>query len=232
VNYRVLEWDSRFFGVRVAQLMVTDTSDCGGLEECLEGSDADVVYVSVAPAAAELCRPLLAGLPGGLFDRKVTYAKEVDPAFAAPDPFCVRATGVSEELLQLAYASGHLSRFFLDPRFRPWFRPLYAEWVRKELREADSRVFTLSDDHPMLGMVTASVKDGIGRIGLLAIAEGSQGRGLGMRLVRHCEAHYASQSARRCEVVTQKANVAACRLYAKAGYTIASEQDIWHIWKG
>jgi ribosomal protein S18 acetylase RimI-like enzyme len=32
-------------------------------------------------------------------------------------------------------------------------------------------------------------------------------------------------------VVTQKDNIAACKLYQKAGYTIENEQSIWHIWK-
>jgi ribosomal protein S18 acetylase RimI-like enzyme len=132
----------------------------------------------------------------------------------------------------LAYAAGHLSRFFLDPGFSPQFEALYAEWVRKALRDEDSKVFTLSDSRHMLGMVTLSIRDAIGTIGLIAIDRESQGRGLGMRLLKQCEAHYHRLDARTCTVVTQKANIGACLLYQKAGYAIATEQDVWHVWKG
>jgi ribosomal protein S18 acetylase RimI-like enzyme len=109
---------------------------------------------------------------------------------------------------------------------------LYAEWIRKALREPDSKVFALSDSRHMLGMVSLSVQDAVGRIGLFAIADDSRGQGLGMRFLKHCEAHYHSLDARACTVVTQKANIGACMLYQKAGYAIATEQDVWHIWRG
>jgi dTDP-4-amino-4,6-dideoxy-D-galactose acyltransferase len=232
MNYRVLEWDCRFFGRRVAQLTVAGDTTRQDLSECLAGSDAEVIYVFLPSETAEQYRPVLEAASGTFYDRKVTFRKLVDPAFAAWDPALVETTTESEDLLQLTYASGHLSRFFLDPRFQGHFKPLYAEWIRKALREEESKVFTLSDSRHMLGMVALSVRNATGAIELLAIHDDSRGRGLGMRLLRHCEAHYLGQNAGACTVVTQKANIGACILYQKAGYEIATEQDVWHIWKG
>jgi dTDP-4-amino-4,6-dideoxy-D-galactose acyltransferase len=232
MNYRVLEWDSRFFGMRVAQITVAGAVDSHDLLECLERSDAEVICVFLPTETAEQYRSVLEGSSGKFYDRKVTFGKQVDPAFAAWDPSIVETTTESDELLQLAYASGHLSRFFLDPGFNRHFKALYGEWIRKALREDDSKVFTLSDSRRMLGMVSVSVENGIGKIGLMAIDKDSRGAGLGMRLVKQCEAHYDSINASACSVVTQKDNIGACRLYQRAGYVIANEQDIWHVWKG
>lgn len=231
MSYRILEWDTRFFGIRVAQLTVDAAIDGQSLLDTIAHSDADVVYVFLPAETAGRYLSVLERSSGRFYDRKVTFAKPVDHVFAASDQSIVEITTESAELLNLAYASGHMSRFFLDPGFNPHFKALYGEWIRKALREADSTVFALSDSTHMLGMVSASIENGMGTIGLLAIAEDGRGQGLGMRLLKHCEAHYGSLNARTCRVVTQNANIGACRLYQKAGYLIESEQDIWHIWK-
>lgn len=231
MSYRHLDWDSRFFGMRVAQITVDGAMDNHRLSECLERSDADVIYVFLPAGTAEHYRAALETVSGKCYDRKVTFGKQVDPLFAAWNPSIVETTAESEELRQLAYASGHLSRFLIDLRFKPHFKALYAEWLRKSLREARHKVFTISDTLRMQGMVTAAVEDGAGKIGLIAIDGTCRGQGLGMRLLKQCEAYYLSLNARTCTVVTQQNNLAACKLYQKAGYTIENEQDIWHVWK-
>lgn len=231
MNYRLLEWDSHFFGMRVAQATVDSTMDSHRLSECLECSDAEVIYVVLPSKTAELYRTVLENFSGQCYDQKITFGKPVNSTFATWDRSIIETTTEQEELLQLAYASGHLSRFFIDPRFNPHFNALYSEWIRKAIREEGSKVFVLSDFHCMQGMVTASVANGVGKIGLLAINEKCRGKGFGMRLLKQCEAYYDSLCAKTCTVVTQKANIAACNLYHKTGYTIENEQDIWHIWK-
>lgn len=231
MSYRVLEWDSRFFGRRVAQLTVDDSLDGAEVAACLAGSDADVVYVFLDAALVARHRPVLERCGGQCYDCKVTFGKPVGTAVVAADPEVAATLTESEELLQLAYASGHRSRFFLDPRFRPHFQALYAAWLRKDLRGENARVFTLGAAGQLQGLVTTSVNAGAGRIGLLAIAEACRGKGLGLRLLKQCDAYYASVAAHSCCVVTQKDNVPACRLYAKAGYAIESEQAVWHVWK-
>ncbi|MFA5203907.1 MAG: GNAT family N-acetyltransferase [Lentisphaeria bacterium] len=231
MNYRLLEWDSRFFGMRVAQAIVDSTLESHRLSECLKYSDAEVIYVVLPSNIVELYRPVLENFSSQCYDRKITFKKPVNSTFATWDRSIIETTTEQEELLQLAYASGHLSRFFLDPRFNPHFKALYGEWLRKALREEGSKVFVLSDFHCVQGMVTASVENGVGKIGLLAINEKYRGKGFGMRLLKQCEAYYDSLCARTCTVVTQKTNIAACNLYHKMGYIIENEQDIWHIWK-
>jgi dTDP-4-amino-4,6-dideoxy-D-galactose acyltransferase len=226
-----LDWDSRFFGLRVERVVVEEARDASALEDGLRQSSADVLYVFVPSACAEACRKGLEDASGLFCDRKVTYRKEVGPVVGDGDGAIREEDAESEALMQLAYESGHLSRFNRDSRFRPYFKALYAEWVRKALAETDSRVFAFSEERLIRGMVTVSASGGLGWIGLLAVDAACQGRGIGLRLLSHCERFYARHACTVCRVVTQKDNVAACRLYLKAGYAVESEQDVWHVWR-
>jgi dTDP-4-amino-4,6-dideoxy-D-galactose acyltransferase len=231
MKYELLAWDSQFFGLRVARITIEGVPDDQRLSACLQRSDADVVYVFVPSALAEQHRVALEESRGLFCDRKVTYEKVVDGGSMDKDAAIEEATAESEDLLRLAYESGHLSRFYRDPQFRPHFEALYAEWVRKALKSADAKVFALSGAQRIRGMVTTSVANGAGLIGLLAIDETCRGQGLGARLLRRCESFYSSFNAPLCRVVTQEENVAACRLYEKSGYRVADVQDVWHVWR-
>lgn len=226
-----LEWDSNFFGLRVAKITVNASLSPAELHECL--MHADVTYVFLVPEIVPLYQPVLDRMGGKCYDHKITFERVINPVFATQAPAIFEITEESESLLQLAYASGHLSRFFLDPRFKPHFKRLYAEWIRKTLRDPDAKVFAVTNDQgEMQGMLTASVNaNGVGQIGLVAIDAASRGQGLALRLMKHCESYYVARGARACRVVTQKDNLAACRLYQKSGYVVASEHHIWHIWK-
>jgi dTDP-4-amino-4,6-dideoxy-D-galactose acyltransferase len=231
MNYRILEWDSQFFGLPVAQINVETNIDGNRLSECLDRSGAEVIYVFLRSDQLEQYRPILEMHSGKCYDHKVTFGKPVDPALSTCDDLIVEVTEASDELFELAYVSGRLSRFFLDPLFRPRFALLYEEWIRKALRESGYKVYAIYDRLRMLGMATASVENRKGRIGLIAVDELGRGKGLGMRLLRQCETHYICNSALTCTVVTQKNNIAACKLYQEAGYALETEQHVWHIWK-
>jgi len=231
LNCRTLEWDSQFFDLRVDQAIVDPTVDGAGLLECLRQRGSDVTYVFLPALTAQVFHAVLEKHSGICYDRKRTYAKPVNPAAGTDDLSAVNVTAETDELLRLAYASGHLSRFYLDPLLRPYFQKLYREWVRKALQDADSKVFALMESGRMVGMVTASVSEGTGKIGLLAVDEQCRGRGLGQRLLSQCEVFYRSRGAEVCKVVTQKDNVSACRLYEKNGYRLEEEVEVWHVWK-
>ena len=86
VNSRVLEWDTRFFRRRVAQVTVTGDEDPARLSECLADSDAEVIYVFLPAESAERYRPVIEAHSGAFYDRKVTFRKPVDPPLRPGTP--------------------------------------------------------------------------------------------------------------------------------------------------
>ena len=137
-------------------------------------------------------------------------------------------------LQAIARMSHHDTRFFKDRRF-PLARAeaLYAEWIRRDLEL--NQVLVVTRDEPMqtpAGYITCQLDSAtrLGRIGLIAVAEDQQGKGLGRTLV---EAGLNFFRAAQCPVVnvaTQASNLRAQRLYQAAGFR-SCESSVWfHRW--
>ena len=227
-----LEWDSAFFGRRVFRLQVEDAADTEELVGRLCALPADVAYVFVPAAFAGPARDPLTRAGGVCYDHKVTYVKRSLTGERLAEDACIGLTrAFTPALERLAHASGWRSRFFLDPKFRPAFKALYSKWLDNACRSADDKVLVARLEGVEAGMTTLSIRDGKGRIGLVAVAEAFRGQQVGHRLMRACDRLLLKSGAQACEVVTQNDNVAACRLYEASGYVRSEESEVWHVWK-
>ena len=72
--------------------------------------------------------------------------------------------------------------------------------------------------------------DGLGRIGLIAVALGVQRQGWGRRLVEASLRWLAASGSERVEVVTQATNVAGLKTLQAAGFRHVSPQFWRHLW--
>lgn len=230
-----LDWDSRFFGLSVGRLELNlgDIVSSGMIEDVVRRSDYDLIYVFLPVSEgrmAELEKPrsALVALGGRCVDLKTFYRKKVAD-FAYAERAAVFAKASSDRLLKLAYASGWCSRFSQDERLRPFQEQLYGLWLEKELTEG--RVFVYPSEENPLGLVTVTMQNGVGRIGLVAVDANSCGKGIGTKLLEDVEAWLRAAGARECSVVTQGMNIAACRLYEKSGFAQERQIEVWHVWR-
>jgi GNAT superfamily N-acetyltransferase len=145
---------------------------------------------------------------------------------------CVPATN---RLLTLAVAAGHLSRFNVDPHIpKEKFASLYHTWMqRSTLRELADIVLVVTatgvnDD--FAGFITASEVDAGGKIGLIAVLDAFQGKGVGSLLMRAIHQWMIGRNAKQSIVVTQLANIAACKLYERLEYHLIDVQHYYHFW--
>jgi dTDP-4-amino-4,6-dideoxy-D-galactose acyltransferase len=160
-----------------------------------------------------------------------------------------RGRGWDRALEELAIHAGKYSRFQTDPHFpAEGFRALYREWMRKSLTgERADAVLALAGAGPEVmgipnvrdasdpefgpvGVVTLSARDGEGSIGLIAVAPGMEGRGLGSELMRAARQWFRSHGCARAGVVTQGANRAARALYERHGYRVQGREIVHHFW--
>jgi ribosomal protein S18 acetylase RimI-like enzyme len=74
------------------------------------------------------------------------------------------------------------------------------------------------------------VTQGIGNIGLVAVAETHRGRGIGGRLIDAAHCWMVARQAAKTTVVTQGVNAPACRLYERVGYSIEQVEHYYHFW--
>ncbi|MGD9723645.1 MAG: GNAT family N-acetyltransferase [Pirellulales bacterium] len=237
-----LDWESEHFGFSVARLDADGLGDARVWAELAAARHRGVRLVVLTTVPERLVPPdLLMEFQGTLVDRKATFARALA---AGPTSLSVndtdgvaeyQETTVSDALAALALSAGAYSRFQLDPRFpRQHFEAMYRLWIERSVRHeiASAVLVVRAADLPdgLAGLVTVSVADGTGKIGLIAVAEPARGHGVGRRLVAAAHRWMQHNGARRAEVVTQLANAPACALYQRSGYSLARVEHYYHLW--
>jgi ribosomal protein S18 acetylase RimI-like enzyme len=171
---------------------------------------------------------------------RVTFARDltaqgIDILWPADRPVTVErwpGNPPSNELRQLARDAGRFSRFRVDSKVPgEVFERIYDAWITNSVSgQIAQEVMVTRDASSLTGLVTVGVKDGRGEIGLLAVREDARGRGLGKGLVQAALEWAGRHHFREAQVVTQGANVAACRLYESCGYAIERVERVFHFW--
>ena len=225
-----LQWDSDFFGLSIGRAEICSEEDGKVLaSQAFDAKrDFDLVYVF----ASHGCE--FQANNARLVDRKVVYSL----ADATQSRLCHEVAlwdgsrGVTDELLHLALVSGKYSRFKLDDDFPLGsYERLYSRWIEQSVNHAmASEVFCYMIEDVPRGLVTLNNKNGIGTIGLVAIHEDLQHRGIGSSMMSHVIRYSKEKHIEKLIVATQLDNTPACRLYEKNGFEVESVTDVWHWW--
>jgi dTDP-4-amino-4,6-dideoxy-D-galactose acyltransferase len=239
-----LEWDTTFFGTRIASLAPGPRDEArlaSDVEWCRRQQIA-CAYALSAPDDAAGVRAL--ERHGARFvDVRVTH----DLSLAAR-PSATRGgvassvrsarAGDVPALAAIAAVSHVDSRFYADDRFpRERCDRLYATWLERSVAGWADAVLVAEDAGAPVGYITCHSKPDaksanaiVGSIGLIAVAESAQGRGLGRALVHSALAWFQERGVARASVVTQGRNVGAQRLYQSCGFRTASLELWHHLW--
>ena len=222
-------WDSNFFGLRIAKADVVSQEDVVALSR-QEGDlqdRFDLIYIFSEPSLE---------MPfdrARLVDRKAVFSLNAPKRFES-DP-AIRSwesPETSDALISLALVSGKYSRFKLDESF-PFgsYDRLYTCWIEQSVNKVMATdVFCYMMDDGPRGLVTLDFNNGQGVIGLVAVDEGYQHRGIGKALIKHVISYAHEHQGERLSVATQMDNEPACRLYTGCGFSMESVTKIWHWW--
>jgi dTDP-4-amino-4,6-dideoxy-D-galactose acyltransferase len=232
VQLRTLDWDSDFFGCRIARLEETrlDPEDVAALEQEVAAQRIDCVYL-LADEALPPARALTAGF--WPMDERVTLELEPVPELAMRGAGARPAVPSDARALEDIAGEAHRgTRFFTDTHFpRERSIELYRTWIRNSLHGAADAVLVVDDASGPAGYATAIVKArGRGEIGLVGVAARARGRGLGRALVSAAVHWLRGRGCARVEVVTQGLNAEALRLYQGAGFRLARTATWYHRW--
>ncbi len=232
----LLEWDSAFFGRRIATL-AGQPLDADTLVRALASCRTQAVDCLYLLADADD----LAGLRLAeayafqLMDVRMTLATAVGvgPGTLVRDDRIRPADSADVPALRaLAEVSHTATRFFADERFdRAACRALYATWIERSCAGWADAVFVAAAPGQPVGYVTCHRRAGRrGEIGLFAVAEAARGQGLGQALVERALDWCRAEGLAEATVVTQGRSVAAQRLYQRCGFRTATVQLWYHYW--
>lgn len=236
--FQILEWDSHFFGFAVAQILPQSLSkdELSDLLKLLKSQKIRLAYwPSGITSESEIKQ--VEHLGGTHVDTKTTF--KIDLQHKAENDF-PRFDFISEydkpnankELIQLAIESGTYSRFKTDKKIGTAnFERLYTSWIEESVSKKIAKAVLVSThDEKVTGMVTLGKKNGIGDIGLIAVDGSQRGKGTGHALIQASLLWFFKNGYPKVQVVTQVTNEAACKLYEKNGFAIASSQPFFHFW--
>jgi dTDP-4-amino-4,6-dideoxy-D-galactose acyltransferase len=232
----LLEWDSDFFGLRVARCHETHLSvdAVGRVTAWSRVNRVDCLYFL---AQSGDCETVPAVEDAGF--RLVDVRVELGRAAAAPEPVCAGSSirpareGDVPALRGLAAVNHRDSRFYADRHFaRGRCDQLYATWIEKSCSGWADLVLVAEGEGRVLGYISCHRRDEEGQIGLLGVAREAQGTGLGARLIAAALSWFAAERLPRVAVVTQGRNTRAIRLYERCGFVTRSQGLWFHYWPG
>jgi dTDP-4-amino-4,6-dideoxy-D-galactose acyltransferase len=233
-----LNWDSKFFKKNIFSLTLNKQPQSSSqIENMLIKNDTDLCYIKSKTKI-------------GLNDFKAyknTYSSKqnIFRKKSNEGAFSEYSNGIYlynhkndkqfyEQIIELAFLSGHKSRFKKDKRFNQnEFEKLYKNWIDNTINKSfGDDLLLYVDSGELSGLITFSSKDEIAKVGLVAVKPTFQGFGIGHKLIKSFEKYYIiNKNINFFEITTQEDNKAASSLYKKNGYTLIDEIYIYHIWK-
>lgn len=230
---QLLEWDTAFFGFRIARLVRHRLSDelaqrC--LRWCAERQVRCLYFLADADDPETLRVAQRYGFR--LVDIRITLEhnlQKIGETGSAVRPCRESDLG---PLKAIAAQSHRESRFYYDGGFpRERCDALYMTWIERSFRGYAQTVLVAERNGQPVGYVTCHLSpDGRGSIGLLGVSAEVRGKGVGGDLVKGALAYFCEQGMRQATVVTQGRNIPAQRLYQKQGFLTESVQLWFHLW--
>lgn len=236
---QLLEWDTDFFGVRIARFAPTQPS-------AQEFHEADVWCLAHGVRCLYwLCD---ADYPEGvrlaeayhyaLVDIRVTLdaslQEEGKRSVRLSDSGRVRQWRPEDlvALKALVAKSFTASRFYTDGHFTPErVGRLYEIWLEKSCTSDSSLVLVAEASGRPAGLMTCDFPDeGRGQIGLFAVDSNVRGTGIAKQLLLAGMETFRQEGVKKVEVVTQGRNIGAQRLYLSCGFATRAVQLWYHKW--
>jgi len=230
-NFNILDWDSAFFKFKVASV-IPHSLNVVEIEEMTTQMKAEDVRLAYWKTPIQIDK-FPSNTDVNLADVACLYSIGL-PSERNIHPQISLYSGetISQELENIAIQCGIFSRFNLDKNFPSnSFEQLYRIWIQKSVsKEIADDILVYHENNILAGIVTVSVKNAVGNIGLFGIEESMRGRGIGKALLNAAISYFSDKNCMRSQVVTQSKNDAACGLYEKCGFTVIEKKYCYHFW--
>jgi dTDP-4-amino-4,6-dideoxy-D-galactose acyltransferase len=219
-NVIALTWDSEFFSKNIATVTNIDKVTTAEL------ANFDLITNKIASDNyVELTQFNQLGF--SIAEGELIFNKEL-PKNLVNQLSIELATEVEiSELVILAKKS------YVSTRFRqPWFTSeqsnnFYGAWIKKAvLGEFDDVCLIIKTADSIQGFISLKKVNTQIKIGLIAVAQEAQGKGIARQLLAMAEVYALQQQCTQITVATQTSNITAINLYSRNNYTL-KESNYW-----
>jgi dTDP-4-amino-4,6-dideoxy-D-galactose acyltransferase len=227
-----LAWDSNFFGRSVGKIKIQTNSSVENLLNRAGEQKYELLYI-YSPTAIEWpasCSFSLVDVGGQIkFSEDVSKYKPDDVQHNSKI-IEFQGNGLTPELLEIAFLSGHLSRFRIDPSLPAGsFERLYETWLENSLKNRPrTSIYTYQNSGNIAGLISVEWHRSSCIIELLAVLQSYQGRGIGGQLIKHVKRASIMKGIQSVEVKTQLSNLNARALYCKNSFIEQDRSFLYH----
>lgn len=235
--YQFLNWDSEFFGLRIAKVNQNqlDRSIMAEILSWCEQNRIDCLYLLADSKHQDTIR-LAEDNRFRLVDLRMSMRCQIDSNLIAEEPASdviirpVEARDISR-LRSIARSSFTLTRFYSDGCFpRQKCDELYDVWITRSCEGFADHVLVAIHKNIPHGFITLHLKPGIGEIGIIGVKQETRRFGIGRSLVRSALSWYHHQGIQQVNVATQGKNYRAQNFFQHNGFDVYNMHIWYHKW--
>lgn len=237
--YEILEWDSNFFGFRIAKVTAThlDENTARRIDEQAKEDRIDCLYF-LANYETETVR-IAENFNYGLQDVRMTLSMPLPGRHITgrtPDHFKLDTANVGDLPVLLPIIENLFldSRFYNDPHFTSeQCDELFKTWLKRSIEETDSnRVFVFRKEGVAGGFLICRLhrEEKVGNMSLMGVAHDARSNDLGTSLVAAGLDYFVAEGMTSTDIVTQGRNIPSQRIFQKFGYRTSQIALWYHKW--
>lgn len=236
-NYKLLDWDTNFFGFPVARITEEEITkqQATDLFATFQEQGIILVYWSFNAEKDEL-DSIAQKHHGFLTGIKIHYLLNLDEKQQySIDPSSdmllrkYKEKKPTSDLFDLIIQGGIYSRFYTDPRIgKQRYRNLHKNWITNSVK--DHTLYVLEKNENIIGFISLNECNQNANIDFIVVDENYRGHGLGKLLMNQAHNWAVNNNYTRIQADTQKENVKACSMYESFGYQPGKEEKFYHFW--
>jgi len=232
VEIRELAWDTDFFGVTCAKVILSGALSAKEWDE-LEKEFYRFQFVSIENrnSVSENAISIGSKTKASLIDVNIQFEKKIEGLCEMPSNVnAFRGMKRDERILDIAYFP--FSKFIDDPELKKRKgETVYKQWIQNSFDNSD-KYFAVAFDEIGLpqGFVLYSYDKNNCIIELIAVSSQIRNVGIGSDLFRAVEHEALLQNCDKIKVGTQLRNIQAINFYHKCGCKQVGCHQIFHLW--
>lgn len=232
-NMEELKWDTEFFGIKSAKVILNNSIDEQDIEKILtEIEEKGYEFLTINNVGNnDNNNYMLKNIPDIFladvniqFEKKTENKKEMDNKVSIHNNF-----EYNEEILKISRNSFIYSRFMNDLNLKN-SSDVYVEWAKNAFNREDKYFCTYKTDDKVLGYLLFSINNKFLTIELIAVDNNCKGKGIGKKLINKIEEFAYLNNISIIRVGTQLNNIYAQNFYINNGFRHISNNSIYHLW--
>lgn len=235
-RYKILEWDSDFFGFPVAKILNAELKK-NNLREILKDLKKRKVRLIYYSSEKNILDDEIVKKFNGFFTgQKVIFVLDLKKTsknnINLPDGIKLEKYNKktpSPDLTNLIVEGGIYSRFYVDPKInKKKYQDLHKLWIKNSVKEND--IFVLNKDRATIGFISLNEKNNRANIDFIVVDKKYRGMGFATALINHAHNWLLSKRYETIQADTQKENINAVNMYEKFGYKQEKIINFYHFW--